>query len=204
MRLSVTDIESYRLFMSEEAEWMTEERFLAGLVGPRVETPAMAVGNAFEGMLAMPEGFDEYQWRGGYRASGAEMVTARGYLPARGAWQVKLQCPYAGHIVVGKIDLLHGTHVFDVKTTGNTIDAEKYLHSYQWRFYLDLLRASVFTYVVYRVSVEADNYLRVIDVASINAFGYDGLTGDCARLVGSCVEYLTQKGLGQHPKFREA
>lgn len=153
MRVSVSDIETYRYYKQHED--VTLEHCLSQLRRQTPPSPAMAAGRALHGILE----------HAAYGEPEAISVKGDGYVfhfnceinlqvpivrELKG--EIEIETPTATVTLVGIVDAMD-TAVYDYKLTGR-FDAEKYADSYQWRCYLLMFRANRF---VYRVFVGKEN-----------------------------------------------
>jgi hypothetical protein len=179
MRISTTTLESFRLFMQPDQDWMTEADLIASIKGEFVPTPAVLLGSAFGKVLETP---DHYRTAHGYRCGDytfANDVMA----PAlklmdyeRGMFEVKAARAYGDCDVVAVADQIVGGHLFEHKTTGSTFNFEKYADSCQWRFYVDIFQPLLVTYHVFELDDHGNG------VAEIKA----STRSTCSRIPG-CI-----------------
>ncbi len=201
MRISVTTLEAYRLFM--DGDWMAEEDLIATIKGVSAKTDKIAVGNAFHSILEDPEKyrFDQEPFDYGYACGGLKFwgPTVEELLQKidrRGIPELKTTRNYGGVTVVGKADHIVGTHIDEYKTTKN-FDADKYLESYQWRFLLDIFGAKSLMYHVASVS-PSDEDVIIRDIASMPVYPYPALHDDCCGLLVKFLGYISARNLGSY------
>lgn len=199
MRISTTTLESFRLFMDPEQDWMSEEQLIASIRGEFVPTHNVDVGLAFGKILETP---DAFRVPGGYRvgdiALGDDVMGPALALidRPRTVFEAKAVGRYGAHDVVCKADQMVGAHVTETKTTLSSFDFDKYAASCQWRFMLDIFKAPVCTYHVFCLFESAQN--QVIELKSIETFNlypYAALHQDCCNLVAQFEAYVDVKGL---------
>lgn len=149
MRISVSDIETYRRYKANEE--VTLEETLAQLRKERPQSPAMLAGSAFHKALETASYSDEY----------AIDIKCDGYEFYFGGCDVDLQVPPVRELkgeveidtqfgkvtLVGVVDAMD-TAIYDYKLTGG-FDAERLMDSYQWRCYLVMFGADKFVYRVF-------------------------------------------------------
>jgi hypothetical protein len=198
MRISTTTLESFRLFMQADQEWMTEADLIASIKGEFVPTPAVLLGSAFGKVLEAP---DHYRTAHGYRC-GDYTFSADVMAPAlklmdyeRGMFEVKAARAYGDCDVVAVADQIVGGHLFEHKTTGSTFNFEKYADSCQWRFYVDIFQPLLVTYHVFEVDDHGNGVVELKGINSFNLFPYTGLHQDCCDLLGEFCDYVRAKGL---------
>lgn len=197
MRISTTTLESFRLFIQPDQEWMTEADLLATISGEFKGSPAVALGQAFGRVLEDP---DRYQAPGGYRCNGysfSESTVAPGLalIDRRGVFEAKAVKAYGPCEVVAKADHLYGGLLSEFKTTGGTFDFDKYAASCQWRFMVDIFEPLQVTYHVFRLDDHENGVAELRGIESFNLFPYAGLHEDCCDLLARFVEFVTAKGL---------
>lgn len=204
MRISTTTLESYRLFMEPDQEWMPEEDLLATIRGEFCGNPKVWLGQAFGAVLETPERF---------RVSGGYRVTPRGCDYAidlgddvmaealalidrpRTVFEAKAIGRYDSHDVVAKADQLVGATLIETKTTLSTFDFDKYAASCQWRFMADLFDVPSVTYHIFCLSESANGAIELRGVESFTLYRYPELHQDCLALVREFAGYVEAKGL---------
>jgi len=199
MRISTTVLESFRLFLEPDQEWMTEDALVDTILGKFVPTHAVQRGKAFGCILETP---DAYRVSGGYICEhfsfGDDVMGPAMALIDRPhtVFEAKAIAQYAGHDVVAKADQLCGADLIETKTT-ESFDFDKYAHSCQWRFMADIFKPKRITYHVF-VLAEPERGPGQIELRSVETFTlypYAGMRQDCERLVRDFDAYVTAKGL---------
>lgn len=178
MTASVSIIESFRWWEQSEQDW-TE--FLEHMTAP--QTPQMKAGQVFHSCLehAAPAEY-EYFERDGYSFDFAPDFD--GEIPLGQIHEIPCSKLYGPLLVRGRVDDILGNVATDYKVTFSSFDAEKYLESYQWRLYLDMISADVFTYQVFEMyDGAALNCYTVKKLHTLRQYRYPNLHSDCARLV---------------------
>ena len=205
MRISTTTLESFRLFMQPEQDWMTEADLIATIRGEFVGNHKVWLGSAFGAVLEEPEQ---------YRVSGGFRVQPRGCAesfdlgddvmgPAlalidrdRTVFEAKGIGQFCGHDVVARADQMVGTRIIETKTTLSTFDFDKYANSYQWRFMLDIFEAASVTYQVACLSEsERNNVIELRSFEVFTVYPYQAMRQDCEDVVRRFEEYVTVRGL---------
>jgi hypothetical protein len=197
MRVSATLLESFRLFMQPEQEWMTEEALIASINGEFVTNPDIERGLALGRILADPAKFTVpggYCYRG-LTFDAATMAPALALIDRRGLFEVKTQKVYGDVVVVSKADHLLGVHLSEFKGTTGSFDFDKYFASAQWRFMADAFEAKLVTYRVFRLDDHENGVVEIRDIENFQVFPYPELTRDCEALVDQFVGYVRAKGL---------
>jgi hypothetical protein len=197
VRISTTTIESFRLYMEPEQDWMTEDSLLASIRGEFHTTPAIELGTAFGHVLEDP---DRYQVPGGYRFGGyrfdeATIAPALALIDRRGVFEAKALRSYGDVDVVAKADHLLGAHLSEFKTTTSTFNFDKYEASCQWRFMVDIFQPLKVTYHVFLLDDHGNGVAELKGIESFDLYPYAAVHQDCCDLLGQFVDYVTAKGL---------
>lgn len=205
MRISTTTLESFRLWLEPDNDWMPESDLVATIRGEFTGNHKVWLGQAFGAVLEDPE---PYRVSGGYRITtrGGEETFSFGddvMGPALALierpwtiFEAKASRSYGGHDVVAKADQLHGAHLIETKTTLSSFDFDKYAHSCQWRFMLDIFGATKCTYHVFCLSESEQNgVIELKGVESFSLYPYAALHQDCCNLVAQFESYVDAKGL---------
>ncbi len=206
MRISTTTLESFRLWLQPDQDWMTERMLLDTIEGKFVPTPAVLLGKAFGMVLEDP---DRYQVPGGYHCdsysfSETTMAPALALIDRRGVFEAKAVKAYGSIDVVAKADHLFGTHLSEFKTTGSTFDFDKYADSCQWRFMADIFEPSRITYRVFELDDHGNGVADLKAAHSFDLYPYAALHQDCCALLARFVDYVTVKGLDGVLRARQA
>jgi len=210
VRISATQLESYRLFMQADQDWMSEDDLIATIKGVFVPNHKINLGSAFGKVLEDP---DRYLVPGGFRITVSGEVFAFGLsekepcldlIDRRGVFEAKAVKSYDDCDVASKADHLLGTHLSEFKTTTSSFDVTKYLDSYQWRFMADAFGATRITYRVFCLDEASNGVISLRGIESFNLFPYAGLHEDCAALVRAFKAYCVARGLDTVLKARQA
>lgn len=209
MRISATQLESFRLFMSPNQEWMTEADLAATIRGEFVPNHKVNLGTAFGRVLESPE---LYAVDGGYRVKAGEwfefgadvMEPCLALIDRRGVFEAKAVASYGPHDVASKADHILGAHLSEFKTTLSTFDFDKYAQSVQWRYMADAFQPARITYRVFCLSEATNGVIELRSIESFNLYPYAGLHEDCAGLVREFCDYVTAKGLDGYLRARQA
>ena len=200
MRISVTTLESYRLFMQPDQEWMSEDELIATIKGEFVPTPAVLLGQAYGRVLENPPA---HRVRGGYAVgdyafNDADVDPALALIDRRGVFEVKATKTYpssGGPVEISAVaDHLYGGHLSEFKTT-KSFAIDKYLASCQWRFYAEVFQPLTITYHVFTLDDHGNGVAELRNIDSFRVFPYADLHADCCALVDQFVHYVTVKGL---------
>lgn len=205
MRISTTTLESFRLFMQPDQDWMPEDDLLATIRGEFRGNHKVWLGQAFGAVLEHP---DRYKVAGGYRVPvrgtselfelGDEVMDPALALIHRPAtvFEAKGIARYDAHDVVAKADQMVGARLIETKTTLGTFDFDKYAQSCQWRFMADIFDVPAVTYHVFLLDEDDSNgVVRLKGIESFTLYRYDDLHADCLALVRDFAAYVRIKGL---------
>lgn len=185
LTLRVSQLDTYRAWTEEEDSdvgWLLNE------LTARQETPAMARGTAFHKCLEMA-----------FRGTVARLQ-ANGYtfefsadikLTLPSIREIRLAKDYGGITVTGKVDAIEGRHIIDHKST-SSLDAERYMHGFQWRYYLDLAGADRFTWHIFEMDEVDARVYNVYAMHTLEQWKYPGMHEDCKRLALDCKEFCDQ------------
>lgn len=204
MRISTTTLESYRLFMQPDQEWMAESELLATIRGEFTGNHKVWLGMAFGAVLEDPERF---RVQGGYRVShlrgvqecfefGDDVMGPALALVAPGTvFEAKATKRYGRHDVVAKADQMTGARLIETKTTLGYFDFDKYAASCQWRFMADIFEPLKITYHVFVLDEHDNGVIALKGIESFDLYPYAGLHEDCAALVDEFAGYVACHGL---------
>jgi catechol 2,3-dioxygenase-like lactoylglutathione lyase family enzyme len=211
VRISATTLESFRLFMEPDQEWMTEDALIATIKGEFKPNAAIRLGRAFGRILEHPERFRVplgyvYDEQGAleFQFSAADIDRCLALVDPRGVFEAKALKAYGDCDVVAKADHLLGAHLTEFKTSTSSFDADKYLASCQWRFMVDIFGPALVTYHVFELYDHGNSVVELKDIHTFNVFPYDGLHQDCCELVAAFRDYVTAKGLDGLLRQRQA
>ena len=164
MRVSVTTIEAYRLYLS--TDWMTFEKLKEQLEGDFVENDLMRRGKSFHKLMEIDEsqrnilfGFGDEYHTGSFRWNKREINRIDS-----SADDKELKCEmvhntsYGDVTVVGKVDAIKDDIIIDYKVTDKSFSADKYFDSCQWKFYCHILDIPRFSYRVFKVKNDMEEY----------------------------------------------
>lgn len=210
MRISATQLESFRLFMTPDQEWMSEDDLIASIRGQFVPNHKVNLGLAFGQVLEDP---DRYLVPGGFRA----FVNGEGFefgrdvmdpclelIDRRGVFEAKAVKSYGPHDVASKADHLLGGHLSEFKTTLSSFDFDKYAHSCQWRFMADAMQPTRITYRVFCLSEAPNGVIGLRSIECFDLYPYKAMHQDCQRLVREFAQYVEAKGLSDVLNKRQA
>lgn len=189
IRLSVTDLESYRYWKANEDS--TLDQLLVRLRHQEPTTPQMAAGHAFAKVFeeAPQSGVLLVEQREGWTFDFTPLDDEMELPPVRELkGEMQLDTPSGLVTVVGKVDSLQGTKVRDQKLTERW-EAEKYVDSLQWRTYLAMFQAQSFTYDVFQGRYEG-RYITITDYHPMTFYAYPELRADVERAVAELASVV--------------
>jgi hypothetical protein len=201
MRVSTTQLESFRLWRQPDQEWMPEEALRAAILNKFEPTHKVNLGQAFGRVLEDP---DTFLAPGGFRIVVNEetfefgrdvMEPCLALMDRRGVFEAKATKVYDDCTVVARADQIIGSRLIEHKTTLSTFDAQKYLDSYQWRFMADLFEPSQITYHVFCLYEAPNRVIELKSIETLNVYPYPALHEDCCGLVREFREYVMARGL---------
>ena len=224
-RISITTLETYRKMLAGD-EWTTQDAFIQSLITPFEGNEYTRIGSAFHAIVEQGEEIVEtLQDPGKFR------VTVEGWPVVFNEEQVAMalkyrsKLPYAFHEewigrefdtpamtiwVHGRVDVLHGTFVRDIKTKYSPVKYDDYANSAQWKFYLDLTGLDTFYFDLFEFPgyrKERHGYdvssLGIRPYGAIECIRYDGMEAENKQLVCDFTDFITRHNLTQYLKDRE-
>lgn len=210
MRISVTTIESYRLYLLDV---VSEADLLASIRGEFTPTREVNLGRALHSILEKPEDHESSLYPGTYACDGitfpgAVVRECLTHVDPAGMFEVKATKEYRvggrAVTVVAKVDQLCGLTIREHKTRWDTYEPDRYATSCQWRFYLDVFEALAVTYVVFLLSEYKDGEIGLRGIETLPLYPYPALHAECEDLVRGFVEYVTARGLESYLQPRVA
>lgn len=106
--------------------------------------------------------------------------------------EVRISQHYGALEVRGRVDAISGLMVEDHKTTAQ-FDPDRFMGSYQWRYYLDMTGANVFRWNVFVIrETDEEHVYTVVDFHRLEQRRYPALHEDCVRLAGEFAAFAGQ------------
>lgn len=206
MRISTTTLESFRLFMQPEQEWMTQDELIATIRGEFRPNHKVMLGLAFGQVLEQPE---KYLVSGGYQHgdfffSLDMMAGPLASIDRRGVMEPKAEKVYGDCVVVAKADHMLGADITEFKSTLSSFDPDKYALSCQWRFMADIFDVPKVTYRVFCLSEDDAGIIDLRSTETMNLYRYPAMRQDLNNLLHQFVGYVTSKGLDGVLRERQA
>lgn len=188
MLARVSNIEAYRRWSNwQPLHDNDEEPSLADLVRQiTTDEPseAMKAGTAFHKALETAGDGTHYT----LEALGYTFRLADGELALPTVRELRAYGSYGGLHVTGQVDGLQGKTVIDHKTTSRC-DVERYLTGCQWKFYLDLFDADVFTWNIFEIKELEPNEYGVSPPQVLTAYRYPEMRDDCMKLASEYLDF---------------
>lgn len=195
MRLSVTEIDSWRYYKANED--VTLDDLLARLRKEAPPTTAMLAGSAWHKALELMEWDEE--------AADAEVISVDGFTFRIAAdielnlpevtelkGEMELDTPSGPVTLVGVVDGIDAHGIRDYKLSGR-FDAERYMDSFQWRCYLLMFDAQRFAYEVFtaREDDRSGEWL-ITAYDQLPFYAYPGLADDVQREVEAFAAFVAE------------
>lgn len=223
-RISITTLETYRKFLAGD-EWTTQQAMIEALTAPFQGNEYTRIGSAFHAIVEQGEAvLEELDEMGKFR------VTVEGWPVIFNEEQVAMalkyrsKLPYAFHEewigrefhtpsmdiwVHGRVDVLHGLFVRDIKTKYSAVKLDDYTDSAQWKFYLDFTGLDTFYFDLFEFpgyKKEKHGYdvssLGIKPYGAIECLRYDGMVEENKQLVCDFTDFVTKFNLTQYLKDR--
>jgi len=186
LSVSVSNLECYRVWSEDEdldLGWL-----LTRLLGKEPPTESMEAGTAFHSALEQASvgelgalAFGDYRFD--FNCDCTIAIPSIRELP--------VQKMYDDLEVRGRVDGVWGKKVVDYKTTGQ-FDPDRFMESYQWRFYLDMLDCDEFQWDAFVLAefgppkcYEVRQFHRLVQRR------YPNLQEDCARLAREYSHFIS-------------
>lgn len=196
LQASVTNVELFRTWLDEESldlAWL-----LRRIRGEEPPTEAMLAGRAFHEALECLNP----------AAQDVDTLTAEEYrfdfncaaeIPVAPVREIPIEKQYGNLLVRGRVDAWLGIEIVDYKSTGQ-FDPDRLMDGFQWRFYLDMTGADLFTWKVFLLrEFGAPGNYEVFQFHTLQQKRYPNLHADCERLAWDYVDVLSAP-LSQPPQ----
>ena len=200
----VSHIEAFRQLQNSES--YPVELFMRNVSDSVYSTPQQRVGTAFHRALETAEpgelpvlSIDGYTF----------VIEASSEISLPPIREMRIAKKFGELTVSGCVDGIDGLTVVDYKTTSD-FEPERYLDSFQWRYYLSLTECTKLRYVVFEISIpystvdEEKVYLefepiRVRKVHVIECFRYPDMEKDCSDLAREYYNFMISLPKGIEP-----
>lgn len=187
LSVRVTALEQFRIWKQDDE--MDVGWLLNRLVGKEEPSDSMKAGTAFHSALEQAQecelgslAFGDYRFDFNCDCTIALPVLR----------ELEIQKQYGDVIVTGHVDALNGKEITDYKTTAQ-FDADRFMESYQWRYYLDMADCDIFKYQVFVLAEFGPMHCyEVRQFHTLTQRRYPRLGEDCARLAREYFEFANQ------------
>lgn len=206
LRVSVTTLEEFRLYLDPTIHWKPESELLATIKGEKVFTPKMRLGTS--GHCALENREPDHVKDGWHKCYGfawsPETVEAiRPHYPTGGVSEIKGERTFRikGQDVTlsGKGDHFYGTKQTEAKFTLSPFNPEMYFASMQWRSYVLIYGAVSVEYVVFCCKLDEDTgEVTVSEVHPFALYPYPSLGQEVVDLLERFVDYVELRNLGRY------
>lgn len=158
-KISVTTLEKFRRYMNEASAYDTEEALIESIKGTFKGNDKTNFGGAYHKIIEgdfikqnkiviadnicfnLNQAKPALQYRFNHPVVANEIPIEKVYSIAT----------YPDVLIKGKVDIIVGLNVRDVKCKFKYVDTREYTESCQWKFYLDMLQARNFFYDIFEV-----------------------------------------------------
>lgn len=202
MRISATQLESFRLFVEPDQQWMSDDDILSTLRGEFVPNHKVNLGLAFGRVLESP---DRYRVSGGYalEVNGEQFEFGQDVMAdglalidyEAGVFEAKAVKAYGPHDVASKADYIRGAELHEFKTTLSAFDFDKYADSYQWRYIVDAFQPVSVTYHVFLLSEGSNGVIGLRGIETFSLYPYAELHRDCSDMVMAFADFADCLGI---------
>lgn len=191
IRLSVTDLESFRYWKGREDA--TTEDLLRELAHVAPPTRQMMAGRAWARLWeSSSPGELDAAVIDGWRFIFA--LDAALYVPPIREFKIEevIDTPSGQVTLVGKVDSFEGLTVRDQKLTERFEIEERYTDSIQWRCYLTMLKARRFVYDVFvGKHDDVEDEVRIVEYHPVTFYAYPSVRADVEKAVCELAEIVT-------------
>lgn len=198
-RVSATLLEKFRRYYvaDDSNTWDTEQSVIDQLTGAFTGNEKTRVGSAFHKLIedgkpemVVWEGEESFHLSQGHLFTEQQANVAYEYKKAHPAMFCEVPAGkfyntlLANFYLSGKVDGIEGVVVRDAKTKYSTPDAQSYIDSCQWKFYLDIFGLKTFFYDVFEVKSWPKDGLTTTLVRTSDPV----VAGDDYEGVSECIE----------------
>lgn len=224
-RISITTLETYRKFLAGD-EWTTQEALIQSFITPFEGNEYTRIGSAFHAIVEQGESVvEKLEEPGKFRVTVEDWPVIFNEEQVEMALKYRAKLPYAFHEewigrefdtpsmpiwVHGRVDVLHGTFVRDIKTKYSPVKYDDYANSAQWKLYLDLTGLDTFYFDLFEFpGYKKDKHGYDVSSLGIRPYGaiecirYDGMERENRQLVCDFTDFIVKYNLTQYLKERE-
>lgn len=223
-RIAITTLETYRKYLAGD-KWTTQESLIQGLITPFQGNAYTRIGTAFHAIVEQGEAvIKELPEMGKFQVTVEGWPVIFNETQIAMALKYRAKLPYAFHEewigrefdtpsmpiwVHGKVDVLHGTFIRDIKTKYSEVKYEEYAESAQWKLYLDLTDLDTFYFDLFEFpnyKIDKHGYdvssLGIQPYGAIECIRYDGMVEENRQLVCDFTDFIVKHNLTKYLKDR--
>lgn len=223
-RIAITTLETYRKFLAGD-EWTDQDAMIAAITTPFQGNAYTRIGSAFHAIVEQGESvIEELPEMGKFRVTvdGWPVIFNDEQIGMALRYRAKL--PYAFHEewigreydtpsmpiwVHGRVDVLHGIFVRDIKTKYSKVAYDDYANSAQWKFYLDFTGLDTFYFDLFEFpgyKIDKHGYdvssLGIKPYGAIECIRYNGMEEENRQLVCDFTDFIVKHNLTSFLKDR--
>ena len=223
-RIAITTLETYRKFLAGD-EWTDQDAMIAAITTPFQGNAYTRIGSAFHAIVEQGESvIEELPEMGKFRVTvdGWPVIFNDEQIGMALRYRAKL--PYAFHEewigreydtpsmpiwVHGRVDVLHGIFVRDIKTKYSKVAYDDYANSAQWKFYLDFTGLDTFYFDLFEFpGYKIDKHVYDVSSLGIKPYGaiecirYNGMEEENRQLVCDFTDFIVKHNLTSFLKDR--
>lgn len=223
-RIAITTLETYRKFLVGD-EWTDQDAMIAAITTPFQGNAYTRIGSAFHAIVEQGESvIEELPEMGKFRVTvdGWPVIFNDEQIGMALRYRAKL--PYAFHEewigreydtpsmpiwVHGRVDVLHGIFVRDIKTKYSKVAYDDYANSAQWKFYLDFTGLDTFYFDLFEFpgyKIDKHGYdvssLGIKPYGAIECIRYNGMEEENRQLVCDFTDFIVKHNLTSFLKDR--
>ncbi len=223
-RIAITTLETYRKFLAGD-EWTDQDAMIAAITTPFQGNAYTRIGSAFHAIVEQGESvIEELPEMGKFRVTvdGWPVIFNDEQIGMALRYRAKL--PYAFHEewigreydtpsmpiwVHGRVDVLHGIFVRDIKTKYSKVAYDDYANSAQWKFYLDFTGLDTFYFDLFEFpgyKIDKHGYdvssLGIKPYGAIECIRYNGMDEENRQLVCDFTDFIVKHNLTSFLKDR--
>lgn len=223
-RIAITTLETYRKFLAGD-EWTDQDAMIAAITTPFQGNAYTRIGSAFHAIVEQGETvIEELPEMGKFRVTvdGWPVIFNDEQIGMALRYRAKL--PYAFHEewigreydtpsmpiwVHGRVDVLHGIFVRDIKTKYSKVAYDDYANSAQWKFYLDFTGLDTFYFDLFEFpgyKIDKHGYdvssLGIKPYGAIECIRYNGMEEENRQLVCDFTDFIVKHNLTSFLKDR--
>lgn len=215
-RISITTLETYRKFLAGD-EYTNQDKMIEAITAPFEGNEYTRIGTAFHSIIEQGEAVVSRTPEGTFQVMGDGYPVTFSEEQVAMALKYKAKLPYAFHeqwisrdfhtpsmdiYVLGRVDVLHGTYIRDIKTKYSPVKYADYADSAQWKLYLDLSGLDTFYFDLFEFpGYKKDKHGHDVSSLGIKPYGqiecirYEGMEQDNQQLVEDFTDFIVRHDL---------